>query len=150
MAQWNQTHETEALLEQMAQTSTRLLGAERASIFLWDRPNKTLVGRPALGVEGGELRIADDKGVVGQVVQNGQPRCVDQHHDQQEIDRHVDKQLGYKTKTLLCVPMRGQSGELFGAFEMINKLGGNFSGEDQAALTELAAFAAVTWLAWAS
>ena len=144
VAQWNQTHETEALLEQMAQTSTRLLGAERASIFLWDRPNKTLVGRPALGVEGGELRIADDKGVVGQVVQSGQPRRVDQHHDQQEIDRHVDKQLGYKTKTLLCVPMRGQSGELFGAFEMINKLGGNFSEEDQAALTELAAFAAVS------
>ena len=42
--------------------------ADRASIFLWDRPNRMLVGRPALGVDGGELRIPDDSGVVGQVV----------------------------------------------------------------------------------
>jgi hypothetical protein len=57
--QWNQQLEMESLLNQMAQASTRLLGAERASIFLWDRPQRQLVGRPALGVETGELRISD-------------------------------------------------------------------------------------------
>ena len=50
--QWNQNLETESLLTQMAEAATRLLGAERASIFLWDRPHRLLVGRPALGVEG--------------------------------------------------------------------------------------------------
>ena len=48
-SQWNQTREVEPLLVQMAEAATRLLGADRASIFLWDRPNHTLVGRPALG-----------------------------------------------------------------------------------------------------
>jgi len=141
--QWNQTHEMEPLLTQMAETSTRLLGAERASIFLWDRPNKTLVGRPALGVEGGELRIADDRGIVGQVVQTGEPRRVDAESNQDEIDREVDKQLRFETKTLLCVPLRGKSGQLFGAFEMINKRDGNFTDEDRSALIELAAHAAI-------
>ena len=37
------------------------------------------------------------------------------------IDHHVDAQLHYQTRTLLCVPLRGRSGELFGAFELINK-----------------------------
>ena len=64
-SQWNQTHEIEPLLTQMAEAATRLLGADRASIFLWDRPNHTLVGRPALGLPNGELRIPDDRGVVG-------------------------------------------------------------------------------------
>jgi Nif-specific regulatory protein len=47
-AQWNQTHEMIPLLEQMAQAATRLLQADRASIFLWDKPNRTLCsgGRP--------------------------------------------------------------------------------------------------------
>ncbi len=54
--QWNQTHEVEPLLMHMAQAATRLLAADRASIFLWDRTNHTLVGRPALGIPGGELR----------------------------------------------------------------------------------------------
>jgi Nif-specific regulatory protein len=44
---------------------------------------------------------------------------------------------------LLCVPLRGRSGELFGAFELINKVAGSFTKEDEEALGELAAHAAV-------
>ncbi len=144
-ASWNQVQEMDELLQQMAEMSTQRLTAERASIFLWDKPNKTLVGRPALGVEGGELRIPDDKGVVGQVVQSGQPRRVDSdiESDQREIDRHVDQQLGFRTNSLLCVPMRGRNGEMFGAFEMINKIDGNFTDDDEVALSELAKHAAI-------
>ena len=141
--QWNQADETEPLLNEMAEAATRLLKADRASIFLWDKAGKTLVGRPALGVEGGELRIPDDKGIVGEVVQTGESRRVDAAADQDKIDRKVDLQLGYQTRTLLCVPLRGRNGELFGAFEMINKLEGNFTDDDEEALSELASHAAV-------
>jgi len=141
--QWNRTSEVEPLLVHMAEAATRLLGADRASIFLWDRPNRMLVGRPALGVKGGELRIPDNRGVVGRVIQTGQPCRVDGAREPQEIDRQVDAQLGYQTRSLLCVPLRGASGELFGAFELINKLAGSFTAEDEAALIELGELAAV-------
>jgi transcriptional regulator with GAF, ATPase, and Fis domain len=141
--QWNKTHEVEPLLVHMAEAATRLLAADRASIFLWDRTNHTLVGRPALGIPGGELRIPDDRGVVGQVIQSGEPRRVDVAIEPQAIDRRVDTQLHYQTQTLLCVPLRGREGELFGAFELINKLAGSFTIEDEQALVELAAHAAV-------
>src|SRR5690606_1745741 len=121
-AAWSQTLQLKPLLEQMAAASTRLLKAERASIFLWDRSRSELVGRPALGVEQGELRIADNVGIVGQVVQTGEPRRVDREVGQDQINRGVDKQLKFETHTLLCVPLRGKSGEMLGAFEMINKL----------------------------
>lgn len=141
--EWSRTNEMEPLLVNMAEAATQLLDAERASIFLWDRAHRTLVGRPALGVEEGELRIADDRGIVGQVVQSGRPRRVDRNLDQQQIDRQVDRQLGFQTETLLCVPLRTGSGEILGAFEMINKRGGNFTDEDEAALVDLAAHASV-------
>jgi transcriptional regulator with GAF, ATPase, and Fis domain len=141
--QWNRAHEVEPLLIHMAEAATRLLAADRASIFLWDRVNHTLVGRPALGIPGGELRIPDDRGVVGQVIQSGEPRRVDVALEPQAIDRRVDAQLHYQTRTLLCVPLRGREGELFGAFELINKLIGSFTIEDEQALVELAAHAAV-------
>jgi len=144
-AQWQQTLEMDDLLMQMAETSTRLLQAQRASIFLWDKPNRILVGRPALGVEGNELRIPDDKGIVGQVVQTGEIRRVDQdiEGEQREIDRKTDKELGFETHSLLCIPLRKSNGELLGAFEMINKIEGNFTRNDETALTELAAHAAI-------
>ena len=140
---WNQTLEMTELLQSMAETSTRLLGAERASIFLWDRENKTLVGRPALGVEGDELRVPDDVGVVGQVIETGQARRVGPVRGQDEINRDVDRRLKFQTNSLLCVPLRGRGGELFGAFELINKQDGAFTADDEDALTELAAHAAI-------
>jgi transcriptional regulator with GAF, ATPase, and Fis domain len=139
---WSQTPEMEPLLVQMAEAAAKMLGADRASIFLWDRPNHTLVGRPALGVKGGELRIPDDAGVVGQVVATGEARRIDQA-DQTPIDRKVDRELGYQTRTLLCVPLRSSNGDMLGAFEVINKLSGNFTTDDESALSELAAHAAI-------
>ncbi|MGA2068139.1 MAG: sigma-54-dependent Fis family transcriptional regulator [Thermoguttaceae bacterium] len=141
--QWNQAREIEPLLVQMAEAATRLLHADRASIFLWDRPNRCLVGRPALGIREGELRIPDDRGVVGGVLQSGRPRRVDAATEPAAIDRHVDAQFHYQTRTLVCVPLRGRSGELFGAFELVNKLSGAFTADDEEALVELAAHAAV-------
>jgi Nif-specific regulatory protein len=155
-AQWNQTHEMVPLLEQMAQAATRLLTADRASIFLWDKPSHTLVGRPALGVAGGELRIPDDAGVVGQVVRHGISRRIAaaDFAQQQEINRQVDAQLGYETRSLVCVPLRTHSAEVLGAFEVINKLDApagkrsdkpafaDFTAADEAALVELASHAA--------
>ncbi len=141
--QWNRTREVEPLLVKMAEAATRLLEADRASIFVWDRRRHELVGRPALGVADGELRIPDDRGVVGQVIKSGEARRVDAAIESHEIDRDVDAKLGYETRSLLCVPLRGRSGELVGAFELINKLSGRFTAEDEDALTELAAHAAI-------
>ncbi len=140
---WDPRLTMDELLNRLAETACRLIGAERASIFLWNRAAKTLIGRPALGVEGGELRIPDDKGIVGQVVRTGEPRRVDRDLGQEQINREVDRQLKFQTHTLLAVPLRTPGGKLLGAFELINKVQGNFTEEDTLALAELAAQAAV-------
>ena len=144
-ARWNQSRQTDELLEEIALTSTRLLGAERATIFLPDAAGSSLIGKPALGVEAGEIRIPMSAGVVGQVMESGQPARVDYDvsDEQRQIHREVDEQLGFKTKTILCVPMINGEGKTIGAFELINRNEGNFTDEDETALSELAAHAAV-------
>jgi transcriptional regulator with GAF, ATPase, and Fis domain len=142
-SQWRQTQRTDELLQQIAEASTRLLDAARASIFLWDQRGKTLVGRPALGVEGGELRIAEDVGVVGEVLRSGQLRRVDAEEAVGEIDRRVDQQLNFRTRNLLCAPLRTPEGGMLGVFEVLNKRQGDFTEEDEIALAELASHAAV-------
>ena len=140
---WNRTLETEPLLHKLAQAAAELLEADRASIFLWNKPAKTLVGKPALGVPGGELRIPDDKGLVGKVLASGEPGRVDLQEGQEVIDRRVDKTTGYVTRTLLAVPMFAAEKQPLGVFEVINKREGNFSDDDLDLLTELAAHAAI-------
>jgi Nif-specific regulatory protein len=140
---WRQTNSMEALLKAMAEAATELLQSDRASIFLWDRTHKELVARPALGVKGNELRIPDDTGIVGQVVHTGEPRRVGGGLGDEEIDRDVDRTTGYTTRTVLCVPLLTPGGRCIGAFEVLNKLGGHYTEEDEDGLTELAAHAAV-------
>jgi len=143
LRQWQQTNDMETLLSEMAEAATELFDADRASIFLWDKPNKVIVGRPALGVKSGELRLADTAGVVGQVIQTGEPRRVAEADAAAGIDRAVDKQTGYRTKSLLCVPLNSASGARLGAFEVLNKKNGPFTADEEAALIELASHAAV-------
>jgi transcriptional regulator with GAF, ATPase, and Fis domain len=140
-AQWRQELDLNRLLEQIAEAATRLLDCERASIFLWDKPNKTLIGRPALGVEDGELRIPEKTGVVGRVVETGEAERVNASEDRGQIDRSVDQQLAFVTRSLLCVPLKIQ-GERLGAFEVLNKRDDFFTNDDEQALTELATHAA--------
>ena len=140
---WRQSDGMESLLNALAEAATKLLNADRASIFLWDRARKQLIGRPALGVPGNELRIPDDTGIVGQVVHTGESRRVGGGVDEEQIARTVDKSTGYSTKTLLCVPLNSADGRRLGAFEVLNKQRGQFNDEDERALSEVATHAAV-------
>ncbi|TWT42921.1 sigma-54-dependent Fis family transcriptional regulator [Botrimarina hoheduenensis] len=141
---WSASSDTVALLEAMAESATRLFAADRATIFLWDKRAAKLVGRPALGLPGNQLVIPEDAGVVGKVVQTGTPRRVGPRDGGAQVDRSTDTQTGYRTKSLLCVPLDAPSGERLGAFELINKKGptGEFNDDDEAGLAEFAYLAA--------
>lgn len=166
-AQWSREEDVDHLLEAIAETAASLLGAERASIFLWDRPRRKLVGRPALGVAGNALEVDDSSGVVGAVLQSGQARRWHSGDDQEsEVNRTVDRRLKFETRSLIAVPMwntgrtprhsddpsksagkaldsEARAGRsLIGVFEVINRIDGQFTTDDELALAELATQAA--------
>jgi transcriptional regulator with GAF, ATPase, and Fis domain len=128
-----------SLMERLAAESTRLLHADRASIFVWDRENKQLVARPALGVPGGELRLPDHFGVVGDVLAAGKPAIVNDVKQDPRFGQSVDNQSGYKTQSLICVPLVDPDGGKVGVFEVINKKDGQFTDDDRETLELLGA-----------
>lgn len=139
---WHRSQDLTELLNHMARAAARVLHADRASIFLWDRPNKELVGHPALGVEGQPLRIADDQGIAGQVLKHGSPLRWDVSDNPQAINQVVGRQLGYVTRSLLAVQLVDKRGRAMGVFEVLNHRDGKFSIDDELFLTELAKHAA--------
>lgn len=140
--EWGESSDTAALLERMAEAATRLFDSDRATIFLWDRQASQLVGRPALGLPDNRLVIPANAGVVGQVVQSGEALRVSRA-ETELVDRTTDESTGYRTESLLCVPLDAPGGERLGAFELINKRVGDFSEDDERGLAEFAQLAAV-------
>lgn len=137
-ADWHSHQDLDRLLQDIAQAATRLLRSDRASIFLWDKPARELVGHPALGIEGKPLRIADDKGLAGAVLKSLQPRRWDRSDPHDEVDRRVDTSSGYRTDSLLAVPLMDSRNKPMGVFEVINHADGRFDSQDENDLIELA------------
>ncbi|MGE3317467.1 MAG: sigma 54-interacting transcriptional regulator [Planctomycetaceae bacterium] len=135
--------ESRPLLELIAKEATTLLDCERASIFQWNRDHGQVIACPALGVEGGTLRLPDNVGIVGEVIHNNRTIRVDDAYTDPRFDRSVDKSSGFKTRNLLCQPLRNPAGQLIGAFEVLNKNEGRFTEEDEETLTQLGLHAAI-------
>jgi len=140
---FSRTRESQPLLELVANAATRILGCERASIFLWDRYHHELVACPALGINGGALRLPDTAGVVGEVVQTGKSIRVDDAYRDSRFDKSIDLANGFTTRNLLCQPLRDIEGNLLGAFEVLNRIDGPFTDDDVETLVQLGVPAAI-------
>ena len=136
--------ETAPLLDLIAKEATRLLDCDRSSIFLWDKERQELEARPALGVASGSLRVPAKGGIVGETLKTGAAIVVDDAYEDPRFNQEVDQRSGYRTRNLVCVPLRDADAEIVGAFECINRNDGrSFTDDDVECLTQLGTQAAV-------
>ncbi|HRQ36732.1 MAG TPA: response regulator [Chloroflexota bacterium] len=124
--------------------TVRLLRVEAASVVLLDQVVGDLMFAAASGLAAAFVkgqRLALGQGVIGWVVQNGEPVLVpDTEHDTRYFS-DFDEKSGFVARSILCVPLQAK-GQTIGALEAINKESGLFDQEDLKLLTRLAAPAA--------
>jgi Nif-specific regulatory protein len=141
--QMNSVRDLGALLDLVAREATRLLDADRASIFLLDREKMELWSKVALGSDE-ILRFDARKGIAGAATLTGKVVNVSDAYNDSRFNPGIDNQTGYRTRNLLAVPLQNLvDGEIVGAFEVLNKKLGPFDAEDEEVLKSLAAQAAV-------
>ncbi len=120
-----------------------IMEADRCSIFLYDRKKKTLWTIVAHGVERIEINV--DKGIAGYVFRTGEILNIPDAYKDPRFDRNVDKKTGYRTKTVLAVPLFDRNKNIIGVFQVINKLtAGIFSEEDIDLLKHVSLYASST------
>jgi serine/threonine protein kinase len=132
----------EDLLQLLSETSTRMLDAERATIFLVDRAKNELWSKVALGDGVGEIRVPLGQGIAGASGVSGEAIILADPYADSRFNPDVDRRTGFVTRNLLTLPMIGANGAILGVFQILNKRGGAFGPEDAEILTPLAASAA--------
>ncbi|MDO4799546.1 MAG: HD domain-containing protein [Bacillota bacterium] len=118
------------LLEMMAQLGKQLIRADRCSVWLCE-PSKGILWTPvAQGV--GRIEIPFGSGIVGRVVRNGKSECINDPYQDPDFNRDVDQQTGYRTRSILTLPLYDDREQVMGAFQAVNKItdGGMFSEDD--------------------
>ena len=129
-------------LETLVQLTTQELGADRGTIFLNDQETGELYSRIALGNRQHTIRIINNIGIAGHVFTKHERIIIHDAYADDRFNPETDKQTGYETKSIICVPIRTVSGEVIGVTQALNKLEGQFTDEDIALLESMSTQAA--------
>ena len=127
----NSTLDLAELLNIILGLTTRYSGAERGTVFLVDRDKQEIWSLVGLGLEQHEIRLPITKGIAGWVAQHGEMVNLADAYADPRFESEVDLRLGYRTRSLLCLPIRNKAGETIGVLQLLNKKTGPFSRGDE-------------------
>jgi HD-GYP domain-containing protein (c-di-GMP phosphodiesterase class II) len=135
----------DACLCGIAELTSRMFGAERSSIFLYDASADELVSRVAEGLdESSEIRFPASKGLAGHVARTGETLNIPDAYEDARFNRESDKQTGFRTRAVLASPLYGYNHRVLGVLQVLNKVGGGrFETEDEQLLEAVAGQCAV-------
>jgi two-component system sensor histidine kinase HydH len=137
----NSSLHTNDVLNFAMKAAEEFMEAEASSVYELDTEKGHIIVRLARGEKGGSLqfrRLKLGEGVAGWVIQNGEPIIVEDVRREEKFSDRFDKETGFTTRSLICVPLTIRGKEI-GALQVINKKNGNpFTEEDKELLTALA------------
>ncbi len=139
----NTTFDLEQLLSIILHLATKNLTAERGTIYLIDDKKKELWSKVLKGEGLVEIRLPIGTGISGTVAQTGETINLKDASKDARFYSGFDKKSGFRTKTMLCMPMRNRHNKIIGVFQIINKKRGSFDKEDELFLNAFSEHAAL-------
>ncbi|MDA1133189.1 MAG: GAF domain-containing protein, partial [Proteobacteria bacterium] len=119
------------LLQKVMAEATNMLKAERSTLFINDEKTNELFSRVAQGDSIGEIRLPNHLGIAGAVFTSGNAVNIPHAYADLRFNPAFDKQTGYFTRNMLCVPVVNKNGKSIGVTQVLNKRGGPFTDEDE-------------------
>ncbi len=126
--------ELDNLLQRVMTEATKMLNADRATLFLNDFRTGELFSRVAMGDGVGEIRLPNNVGIAGTVYQSKETINIPHAYADLRFNPSFDKKTGYFTRSILCVPIMNKEGLCIGCTQVLNKKGGEFTAEDESRL----------------
>ena len=133
----------DSLLTIIAQQIQQALQADRCTVFLLDDEHNELWSKVALGLEMQEIRFAANKGLAGHVAMSGETINIKNAYESEYFNKDIDMQTGYKTRNILCMPIRNLSHQIVGVFQVLNKFSGDFTQKDEDLLIAIGSSAGI-------
>ena len=133
-----------ALLQKVMKEATRLLKADRGTLFLNDEKTDELFIETGEGVtKKSQIRFPNHLGIAGTVFTTGKSMNIPYAYADLRFNPSFDKTTGYFTRSILCVPVMTKEGKRIGVTQMLNKKGGAFNIEDESRLKAFTAQIAI-------
>ena len=125
-----------------------LLDADRATVFEYDPKANELFTQVAHGIGGAGdvpkvIRIPAGAGIAGAAASGKRIVNIPDAYEDARFNRAIDQKTGYRTRTILAIPLLDHEGGLVGVAQVLNRHQGAFDAADEQLAEGLAANAAV-------
>ena len=122
------------LLAKLIRAITKMLDAERSTLFLNDERRRELYTVVGEGLGSTSIRFPNDRGIAGTVFTTGETVNIPYAYADLRFNPTFDKTTGFFTRSILCVPVTNKQGKIIGVTQVLNRRGGAFTAEDEARL----------------
>jgi signal transduction histidine kinase len=124
--------DVDVVLRRIAETATTLLDAERSTLFVVDAERGELWSRVLTESEVSEIRLPlDGRSLAAEIAREGATLRVDRPYDDPRFDPSVDARTGYRTRSVLVLPIEARDRRRLGVLEVVNRRTGGFTAEDE-------------------
>ncbi len=123
-----------SLLQRVMGEATRLLNAERSTLFLNDDKTNELWSEVGQGLDSVQIRLPNHLGIAGAVYTSGKAINIPYAYADLRFNPAFDKKTGYFTRSILCVPIVNKHGKTIGVTQVLNRRGGPFTSDDESRL----------------
>ncbi|MDF2693206.1 MAG: Adenylate cyclase [Labilithrix sp.] len=137
------TLDLEQLLELILEKINDAVEADRATLYLLDERRNELVSRIVQGEEVRQIRLKIGQGIAGHVAQTSKTLLVNDPYNDPRFNADLDHASGYRTRSILAVPMKNHLGRTIGVIQVLNKKSGPFTDHDAITLAALSTQAAI-------
>jgi sigma-B regulation protein RsbU (phosphoserine phosphatase) len=127
----NSTLDLEKLLKIILDLTIQNLNAVRGTIYLIDHERNELWSKVVKGKEIVEIRLPLGTGIAGYVAKTGKTINLEDAWKDKRFYSGFDVKSGFKTKSMLCMPMANREGKVIGVFQVLNKNQGVFDKQDE-------------------
>jgi len=123
-----------SLLQKVMGEATRMLNAERSTLFLNDEKTNELWSEVGQGLASVQIRLPNHLGIAGAVYTTSKAINIPYAYADLRFNPAFDKKTGFFTRSILCVPIVNKHGRTIGVTQVLNKHGGPFTNEDESRL----------------
>jgi HD-GYP domain-containing protein (c-di-GMP phosphodiesterase class II)/ribonuclease BN (tRNA processing enzyme) len=147
MAEISSLRDYDSIIMTLANMGRALTSAQRCSVWVVNEDRTKIWTKVAHGIDGIELPI--DSGIVGDAIVHGKRVIIDDVYKDKRFNPEIDKKTGYRTKSMMVIPMYDYEDTIIGAFQVINRIGedGVFDKRDLERLTLASTYGAETIIA---
>jgi signal transduction histidine kinase/CRP-like cAMP-binding protein len=139
----NSTIELKKLLKIILSEAIKVTECDSGTIYLVDEKEKQLCSTATDGDRTYDIVLPLGIGIAGTVAENGIPINIKDAYTDTRFNSDIDKVTGYKTKSMLTLPMRNHHDVIVGVIQLINKTVGVFNIDDEHILSVIGTQASI-------